>query len=242
VSGQGREHRSAGSSGSPWADPTTPTEPGPPYAGPPVTGPPAPPYGFGPYGPAPHPAPYGAPPYGAGYPPPYGYPAPWAPGPPPAPRRPGQVIGSAVLAFVQAGLVGLASLYLWFAVSLIGFAAGQAPVTPGSATVQELAADGNVLALLGLLSAVLLVGAGIAGLARRSRFGWLLLGGAHAVQVVLAGYWGIRLYTVLGDVPGTLDEGAFAAFALVFAAAPLVGLGLVLLGPGRRWFDGAAPS
>ena len=30
---------------------------------------------------------------------------------------------------------------------------------------------------------------------------------------------------MLGDVPGTLTEGAFASFALVFAAAPLVGLG-----------------
>ena len=43
------------------------------------------------------------------------------------PAGPGQVVGSAVLAFVQAALVLFASLYVWFAVSLIGFAAGQAP-------------------------------------------------------------------------------------------------------------------
>jgi len=230
----------------PWADPATPTEPGQPYAGPPVTGPPAPapPYGFSPYGPAPYPSPYGPPLYGApspyGAPPPYGYPAPWVPGPPPGPRRPGQVVASAVLAFVQAALVVLASLYLWFAVSLIGFAAGQAPGTSASGTAQELASEGNVLIVLGLLSAVLLVVAGIAGLIRRSRAAWLLLVVGHAVQVVLAGYWGIRLHTVLGDVPGTISEGAFASFALVFAVAPLVGLGLVLLGPGRAWFDGTA--
>ena len=224
--------------GSPWADPATPTEPGRPYAGPPVTGPPAPVYAAGPYGPTPYPPPYGPPLYGA--PSPYGYPAPWVPGPPPGPRRPGQVVGSAVLAFVQAALVAFASLYVWFAVSLIAFAAGQASGSSASGTAQELASEGNVLAVLGLISAVLLVVAGIAGLTRRSRVAWLLLVAGHAVQVVLALYWGIRLLSVLGDVPGTLDEGAFASFALVFAVAPLVGLGLVLLGPGKAWFDGTA--
>ena len=234
----------------PWADPETPTEPGLPYVGPPVTGPPAPPYGFSPYGPPPYGQPYGPPPYGAAYPGPYGYPAPygqpgaqgypppWVPGPPPGPRRPGQVVGSAVLAFVQAALVLLASLYVWFAVSLVDFAAGQAPGTDGSATAQALAAEGNVLVVIGVVSTALLVVAGIGALSRRSRTAWLLLLGGHAVQVVLAAYWGIRLYTVLGDVPGTLSEGAFASFALVFAAAPLAGLGLVLFGPGRSWFDG----
>jgi hypothetical protein len=83
---------------------------------------------------------------------------------------------------------------------------------------------------------------GVAGLTRRSPTAWLLLVAGHAVQVVLAAYWGIRLYTVLGDVPGTLSEGAFASIALVFAAAPLAGLGLVVFGPGRRWFDGTPRS
>lgn len=238
------------SSQNPWADPETPTEPGLPYAGPPATGPPPPaqPYGFSPYGPPQYAQPYGPSPYG--YPPPYGYPVapgysaapghppPWVPGPPPGPRRPGQVVGSAVLAFVQAALVLFASLYVWFAVSLVDFAAGQAPGTDGSATAQELADEGNVLVLIGVASTALLVVAGVAGLTRRSRTAWLLLVAGHAVQVVLAAYWGIRLYTVLGDVPGTLSEGAFASLALVFAAAPLAGLGLVLLDPGRRWFDG----
>ena len=227
---------------SPWADPSTPTEPGQPYAGPPVTGPPASPYGYGP-GPVPlGPSPYGPPPYGAAFPPPYGYPPPWVPGPQPGPRLPGQVVTAAVLAFVQAAVVGFASLYVWFAVSLVGFAAGQAPSAPGSGTARELAAEGTALALLGILSAVLLAVGGSAGLLRRSRLAWLLLAGGHAVQVVLAAYWGIRLYSVLGDVPGTLREGAFAALALVFAAGPLVALGLVLLGPGRAWFDGSPRS
>ncbi|TFV75423.1 hypothetical protein E4P39_10200 [Blastococcus sp. CT_GayMR19] len=144
-----------------------------------------------------------------------------------------------MLALVQAALVVLASLYVWFAVSLVGFAAEQTG-TSASGTAQALASEGNVLAVLGLLSAVLLVGAGVAGLTRRTQVAWLLLLAGHAVQVVLALYWGIRLLTVLGDVPGTISEGAFASVALVFAVAPLVGLGLVLLGPGKAWFDGTA--
>jgi hypothetical protein len=143
-----------------------------------------------------------------------------------------------VLAFVQAALVLFASLYVWFAVSLIGVAASQAPTSDASDTAQALAAEGNVLAVVGLVSAGLLVVAGIGGLSRRSTLAWWLLVAAHGFQVLLAAYWWIRLYTVLGDVPGTLREGAFASYALVFAVAPLVGLGLVLLDPGRRWFDG----
>ena len=223
---------------SPWADPATPTEPGPPYAGPPVTGPPP-----SPYAPPPHGwPPPGAVPWAAGYPAaPHG-PAPWAPDPRRRPQLPGQVVAACVLAFVQAAVVGFASLYVWFAVTLVGFAAGQAPAAPGSGMASELAAEGTVLAVLGVLSAVLLAVGGGAGLLRRSPLAWSLLVGGHAVQVVLAGYWGIRLYGVLGDVPGTLREGAFAALAMVFATAPLVSLGLVLLGPGRAWFAGSARS
>ena len=183
------------------------------------------------------PPPYGFPMYGA--PPSPGFAAAWGPGPPPRAQVPGQVVAAAVLAVMQAALVGFASLYVWFAVSLVGFAAGQAPAAPNSGTASELAAEGTALAVIGVLSAVLLAVGGSAGLLRRSRLVWSLLAGGHAVQVVLAGYWGIRLYSVLGDVPGTLSEGAFAALAMVFAAAPLVSLGLVLLGPGRAWFDGS---
>ena len=226
---------------SPWADPSTPTEPGPPYSGPPVTGPPPPLHGYALSGPAPYgPGPYGQAMYGVPFPP--ALPAPGVAGPPPRPQVPGQVVAASVLAFVQAAVVGFASLYVWFAVSLVGFAAGQAPAAPGSGTARELAAEGTALAVIGVLSAVLLAVGGAAGLLRRSGLAWSLLTGGHAVQVVLAAYWGIRLHTVLGDVPGTLREGAFAALALVFATAPLVSLGLVLLGPGRAWFDGSPRS
>jgi hypothetical protein len=53
-------------------------------------------------------------------------------GPPTAlpPRRPGQVVTSAVLAFVQAGLVVFASLYVLLLSSVLDMAAEQ-PAFPG---------------------------------------------------------------------------------------------------------------
>ena len=213
----------------PWSDPSTPTQQGSPYQGPPPTAPQ--PYGQ-PYG---YPGPYGYPAlYGQ---PGYGYPGPWGPRPPRAPQRPGQIIGSAVLAFVQAGVVLFASLYLWFIASFAGLAA-QGDPTISSSRVDALTTEATVLAIVQLLSVVLLVTAGIRALAARTRLAWLLIVGAHAVQVVLAGYWAIRLISLMSDIPGAGPQGALAAFTLVFAAPALVGLGMVVAGPGRRWFDG----
>jgi hypothetical protein len=209
----------------PWSDPSTPTQPGSPYQGPPPTAPQ--PYGY--------PAPYG-------YPPPYAlpgyrYPGPWGPMPPRAPQRPGQVIACAVLAFVQSGVVLFASLYLWFIASFASLAA-QGDPTLSSSRVDSLTTEGTVLAIIQLLSVVLLVAAGIRALSARTRAAWLLAVVAHAVQIVLAGYWAIRLITLIDDIPGAGSHGAFAAFTIVFAAPALVGLGMVVAGPGRRWFDG----
>jgi hypothetical protein len=218
----------------PWSDPTTPTQPGSPYQGPPPTAPqPYPqPYGYpAPYGYA---APYGQPGYGY---PGYGYPGPWGPLPPRGPQRPGQVITSAVLAFVQAGVVLFASLYLWFIASFVGLAAQSDP-TLSSSQVDSLTTEGTVLAVVQLLSVVVLVTAGVRALTARTRAAWLLVVVAHAVQIVLAGYWAIRLISLMNDIPGDGPQGALAAFALVFAAPALVGLGMVVAGPGRRWFDG----
>jgi hypothetical protein len=205
----------------PWADPATPTEQGPPYPGPPQ-------YAYGP------------PPYGqlpSGYPAPYGGPVPWAPLPPRGPQRPGQVITAAVLAFVQAALVLVASLYVWFFASVAELAAQESGGVPLQA--RRLAGEGTALAVLGLLSAVLLVAAGITALNRRSPRARLFLLAAHAVQVALALYWAVWLYTVLGDVPGAAGEGVLASFAIFFAAGPVAALGLLLLGPGRAWFTDA---
>ena len=211
--------------GNPWADPTTPTQPGSPYQGPPPTTPQ--PYGYAP--------PYGYP----GYPsvPGYGYPGPWGPVPPRGPQRPGQVITSAVLAFVQAGVVLFASIYLWFIASFVDLAAQSDP-SVSSSRVDSLTTEATVLAVVQLVSVVLLVVAGIRALTARTRTAWLLIVAAHAVQIMLAGYWAIRLTTLLDELPGAGPQGALAAFTIVFAASPLVGAGMVLVGAGRRWFDG----
>ncbi len=210
----------------PWADPSTPTEPGAPYAGPPVTAPPgtnwAPP-GYG--------GPPGYQPYG--YPPPgYGHPAPW-PVAPRGPRRPGQVIASAVLAFVQAAMVLIASLYVWFFASIVTVASAGAP---GVLDAEGLATEGTVLAAVQVVSAVLLVTAGVLALHRRSRTTWLLLVAAHVLQIVLSVYWLVRLLALADDVPGPDTDTVLATFTVFFAAGPVVGLGLVLTGAGRRWF------
>ncbi len=228
------------SSRDPWADPSTPTEPGSPYAGPPQTAPPgagwAPP-GYGPpgYG-APGPIPYGYPPAG------YGYPAPW-PVVPRGPRRPGQVIASAVLAFVQAAMVIIASLYVWFFASIATVATAGAPE---SFDAQDLATEGTVLAAVQVISAVLLVTAGVLALNRRSRTTWLLLVAAHALQILLSIYWLVRLLSLADAASGPADiDSVLAAATLFFAAGPLVGLGLVAVGAGRRWLaddDSAAPA
>ena len=213
----------------PWADPATPTEPGAPYAGPPPTGPPAPwpvPGGWG---------------YGAPWPAPgYGHPPVWGPpGPPPGPVRPGQVVTAAVLAFVQSAFVLIGSLYTFFLASIAGWVAAEGVASPP--VVAALATEGRVLALVQLLSVVPLVVGGIVALTRRSRGAWWLLVVALALQVLLALYWLLRLSGAVGDGLGTAEAGPVVPFVLLFAAAPLVGLGLLLVGPGRRWFDGPAP-
>jgi hypothetical protein len=140
---------------------------------------------------------------------------------------------------VQAALVGLASLYVWFFASVARLAASESGNSE-PAVVRALAAEGTVLAIVQLASTALLVAAGIVALNRRSRAAWWLVLAAHGVQVALAVYWAIRLSVLLHDIPGPDPGGAFVAFTLFFAAAPLVGLGMVLFGPGRQWFDGTA--
>jgi hypothetical protein len=214
----------------PWADPATQTQPGSPYLGPPPTAP-AVPYGYPPqYG---QPAPYGYP--GQGYSG-YGYPGPWGPVPPRRPQRPGPVITSAVLAFVQGGVVLLASLYVWFFASVLGVVSQENPGVYAD-RMDSLSTEVTVLAILGIASVVLLVVAGIRALSARTRAAWLLTIAAHAVQIVLAVYWAVRLVTFMNDIPGPDSSAALAAVSIVFAAAPVVGLGLLLSTSSRRWFE-----
>jgi hypothetical protein len=43
---------------------------------------------------------------------------------------------------------------------------------------------------------------------------------------------------LLGDIPGDDPASPVLIVTLFFAAGPAVALGLLLTGPGRRWFDG----
>ena len=219
--------------GNPWADPSTPTELGAPYPGPPPTGPPPGPYP-GPY-PWPYPgSPYGWHPYGWGYGPP------WAPLPPPAPRRPGQVVAAAVLAFVQAALVLFASVYVFLLATVADVASGASLRLPGQ--LGRLATEARVVAVVQLVSAVALVVGGLLALHRRNRGSWLALLGVFGLQVALAVYWAVRVSAVVNDLPGSQTTGPLVTLSLFFVAAPLVGIGLLALGPGRRWFAAGDPG
>ncbi|MGY1809176.1 hypothetical protein ACI8AF_17545 [Blastococcus sp. SYSU D00669] len=211
----------------PWANPDTPTQPGAPYAGPPATAPPPAAVGY----PA---TPYGFPPQPyAGYPP--GYPQPWVPVPQ-GPKRPGQVITAAVLAFVQAGLVLLASVYVVFLASFVGFAAD----LDGSGEAEGLATEGTVLGFVQVGSAVLLIVGGVMALNSRRRPAHVVLVVSLALQLLLCVYWAVRLTTFGDEIPGGDPTTALLAFVFLFAAGPAVGLGMVLLGAGRAWFTGTA--
>jgi hypothetical protein len=162
--------------------------------------------------------------------------------PPRGPRRPGQVIASAVLAFVQSAIVLIASIYVWFAASIVDVVATDAPGTLDTRTAQGLATEGTVLAAVQVVSAVLLVVAGVMALNQRNRRTWIALLVAHGLQVVLSVYWLVRLAALAGDAPGPDAIGVFLVLSVFFAAGPLVGLGLVLAGAGRRWFDASATT
>jgi hypothetical protein len=214
----------------PWSTP----DPGGPYTGPPPTTPPFPgapgPYPNQPY-PGPYGPPYGPPPYG--YPGAYGYPGPWGPYPPAAPRRPGQALAAAVLAFVQAGVVAVASVYVFLFISVARIATSEGGVPPTG--VDPLVSEGTTVGWLQLASVVLLVAGGVLALGnRRRRTAWLVLGAAFIAQLVLALYWGVRLASLGGSTGDPLH--GFAWFALFFAVLPAVGLVLIAFGPGRQWF------
>ena len=199
----------------PWSDPATETEPGAPYAGPPPTTP---------YRPTPGDWPGQAPPYAQAWPQPWTPPA-VRPG---RPGRPGQVIGAAVLAFVQAAAVALATAYLQLLGSVFSLAADQ-PGFPADGAA--LAAEAGTLGVVQLVSVVVLVAGGVLALLHRSPLARWTLAAAFALQLALAAYWAVRLLTVLG-------AGVLPVLVLFFAAAPAVALGLSVNRAARAWFTG----
>jgi hypothetical protein len=157
---------------------------------------------------------------------------PWPP-PPAGPRRPGQVIAAAVLGFVQAAGVAVASAYVFLVASLFALAEGE-PGFPGDG--DALATEATAVAAVQIASVVALVVGGVMVLSRRSPAARWTLVAALGLQVALAVYWAVRLFDLLGRVPGA-DPSAVLLFGVFcFAAAPAVGLGLLVGRAAREWF------
>jgi hypothetical protein len=144
------------------------------------------------------------------------------------PQRPGQAIAAAVLAFVQAAGVALASAYLQLLGSVFSMAAGQ-PGFPDDGAA--LAAEAGVLSLVQLVSVVLLVAAGVLALTSRRASARWTLAAAFALQLALAAYGAARLLGAFGSVSGLL-----LFLVVCFAAGPAVALGLSVGRPARAWF------
>jgi hypothetical protein len=140
------------------------------------------------------------------------------------------VVAAAVLAFVQTAIALVGTLYTYMLASLVGLGAGQT-----DPEAEGLAAEGAVLAVVQLLSVVPLVVGGVLVLTRRARVPWALLVGSFVVQVLIALYWTLRLSGAIGS-EFDAEGRPLVGFTLFFAAAPLVGLGLLTVGAGRRWF------
>jgi hypothetical protein len=147
------------------------------------------------------------------------------------------VTGAAVLSFVQCGLALVGTLYVFLVALVAGAVSGLADSGP-AAQFAGLVVEGLVLAVVQLFADVLLLVAAIRALGRRDRLTWRLLVAALGAHVVLAGYWCVRLLVLRGQVPGDAAGAlvSLAPYVLLFAAVPLVALGLVLAGSGRRWF------
>jgi hypothetical protein len=68
-----------------------------------------------------------------------------------------------------------------------------------------------------------------------ARAAWLVLVLALVVQLLIALYWTVRLAGLVGD-EFDADAAPLVGFTLFFAVAPVVALGLLFIGAGRRWF------
>ena len=172
--------------------------------------------------PAAQPYPHGQPPAGQPYP--YGYPAvPLQPAPPAYGhyRRPGVVTASAVLAFVQAGITGLASLIVFVGLFGSGLDTGRLLVQ----TVAALAAAAGV---------GLLIAGGVKIMAGTDR---TMLMVACVLQFVICFFYIVFIATLpdgaldtdnTTDLDGDADaaRGGLIFFAIMFAVMPIISLSM----------------
>lgn len=146
-------------------------------------------------------------------------------------RPPAEVVAAAVLAFVQAAAVMVASVFVAFLVVVVALAA-QMDVPSGLPFAELIA-----LAAVQLASIAALVIGGVRVLRRRDRTSRRVLAGALVVQLSLAAYWTVRVSPFFaGEEPGVLAMPPFGV--LVLTVAPVVGLGLLSTPSSRAWFAG----
>jgi hypothetical protein len=151
------------------------------------------------------------------------------------------VVGAAVLAFVQAAVTAIATFYVFVLASVLGIATAEAGVALPDDT-RALATEGRVLAAVGLVGVVALVAGGALVLSNRRRSSWGVLVAALGLEVVLAGYWIVRLLVLGGEVRGQDPTGIFVTVGVLLAVLPLTALGLLCSGPARRWFPAAGAA
>ncbi|MEO5831953.1 MAG: hypothetical protein ABIR83_01115 [Nakamurella sp.] len=148
---------------------------------------------------------------GGGAYPPGAYPPGAYPQEPTGPVKPGVVIGAAVLAFVQGGLLVIAGILTLAG----GSALSDLDVRAGRAYTGVL----TVLGLLTLVSAGLLIAGGVAVQQRKPQ---LLIAGA-GLSLVLSLWWAVQFDARQG--------------ALIFVVMPIISLLLVLGSTTRAWIQ-----
>jgi hypothetical protein len=167
-----------------------------------------------------------------GYPPPGypGYPPPGYPYPPARPGRPGSATAAAVIAFVAAGLLIIAAIFLFSGASATNDFGNDFNSDTSSATA-ELSFDGVV----NLVAATLLIVGGVILTGRKAK-GRTMIAVATAIVIAAAIYWMVR---TSGSYGGTVF------FALVFAALVIIAVSLASTSTTRAWLAGqqaAAPT
>jgi U5 snRNP spliceosome subunit len=191
------------------------------------------------YGGYPAPLGYGYPPPGYGYPPPpgYGYPPPPGYGyPPPGfgdtvvppdERRPGTLLASAVLGYVNAGLLILAGILLFDGASLVHDIDQQSGLSHDSVTT-ELVLDG----FANLIAAGLLIAGSV-----------LMTGGRPPGRAVYSVGGGIVIVESIYWMARWADELPYLiVYALLFAALAVVGLALAWTAGGTAWLRRTQPA
>ncbi|WP_375492199.1 hypothetical protein [uncultured Jatrophihabitans sp.] len=184
------------------------------------------PYGQQPYGQQPQPYGQQPSPYGYGAPG-YGYPG--APGYPPidpADRRPGTLLTAAILGYVTAGFLIIASFYCFIGASALESFNDDFGDNGHGYTAQLVLAG-----VVNLVAAGLLI-AGSVTMSARKPTGRVMFAVGCALVIVACIYW-IAVWATKDGL------GGISVFAVLFGGLVIVGAALAYTGADNRWLAGA---